>query len=290
MNAGIAPAFPPRQPESVLFLDETGTGHYPGPQKLAIYHAAVALGNKPPFSITFGLAGILFRRDAYLAFVPEFQAFKRKHFGTDAFSLHEFDLQKLKKDPYRMLRDPGRWRAFDADLRALLLAHQFKIVVVTVNKIEMQAQYLTPNHPYRYSLHVILERVINEHMPSPCLIVAEDRATGMNAELSSELLRLQLYGGGCDIPNSGNTVSAEELRNMFDPNIWFRTKTDNVVGLQVADLAAGPVTRHIYGFDVRETRSVLPAIAPRIRVCPWNGRVRGWGIKCLPEYPANCPW
>lgn len=286
----MAPVAPGSEPQSVLFLDETGTGDYFGPDKISLHNAALAAGHKPPFPTAFGLAGVLFKRAPYLTFAPLFQDLKQKHFGTSGFALHEYDLRKLKKDPYRVLRDPSAWAAFSADVHALLKAHPFKIVVVTVDKLAMQAQYLTPNHPYRYSLHVILERVINDHAPAPCVIVAEDRAPGMNGELGSELLRLQLYGGGSDVPNSGNTVSADELRKMFDPNIRFRTKLDNDAGLQVADLAAGPVTRHLYGFDAKETRSLLSAIAPKIRACPWNGRVRGWGIKCLPTYPDGCPW
>ncbi len=289
MSPVLGSAFP-QDTDAILFLDETGTGNYFDPADLVLCDAAIAAGRNPPFTIAFGLSGVLFRRADYVAFDADFKTLKQRHLGTSVVAIHEFDLRDLKKAPFNILRDPLRWTAFRNDLSALLNRYDFRVIIVAFHKLDMQRQYPNPFHPYYYGLEVILERVVMErrHFGATWRIIAEDRATGLNDDLNRELLRLQLQGCGSGILNPRNNVSAAELRATFDPMIVFLKKTDNDSGLQVADLAAGPITRHVYGLDARETRTVKDIVLPKLCAAR-NGNVRGFGIKCFPVYPPGCP-
>jgi hypothetical protein len=198
----------PRQTDSILFLDESGTTNYFDPGKLSEYRKAVDAGKKPPFSTIFGLGGALFKRAEYRTFITRLRELKLSYFGRSDFALHEYDLRKTKKPPFDMLRPSALWPGFRKDLDGLVSSTDCRIIVATLDKIAM-SEYPHPFLPYRYCLHVILERVVNDrrNWGRTCRIVAEDRNKGQNDDLTQELLRLQFEGGGSDIMNQGNTVS-----------------------------------------------------------------------------------
>jgi hypothetical protein len=275
--------------DALLFLDETGTANYFKPAQLAAQRALIAAGQKPTISTVFGLAGVLFRRADYMQFRPALAALKQRHFGYDGFTLHEYDLRKMQRQPFVLFKDQARWQAFYDDLDQVIAATDFRVIVATIDKIAMQEEYLAPlkpYHPYQYSLHVIIERVINEKaFGRTCRIIAEDRQAGMNDELSRELLRLQLVGGTID---GKPTVDALEVRTRIDPIIRFRQKVHLDAGLEMADLAVGPVTRWLHSLGRNPTREIFPVMRPKLRRS-WSGVLRGYGVKCLPDYPPNCP-
>jgi hypothetical protein len=182
------------------------------------------------------------------------------------------------------------WNAFHDDLRDTFGRHRFRIIVVVVCKPEMQMIYSTPFHPYHYALENIIERTAMEskRFGQTWRVVAEDREKGMNGDLQTEHLRLQFSGCGSGIVQPLSNVNAEEIRRKFDPVIVFRKKPDNDTGIQVADLAAGPITRHVLGLDHHEARTIRDVIIPKL--CARRpGRARGFGIKCFPDYPSGCP-
>lgn len=284
------PDFRSRKPEGLLFLDETGTPDYLRPKRLADYEAAVAAGLKAPFPILFGLAGVLFRRQDYVAFDREFRQLKRQHLGADV-PMHEYDLRTRKRPPFDMLDRP-RWLALYSDLADLFNAHRFGIVVVAIHKPEMQYEYqapLKPYHAYHYAMENIVERAAMEckNYAATWRLVAEDREEGLNKQLGREMVRLQADGCGKGINKPRSNVTAAEVQHKFDPAIWFRKKTDNDSGLQVADLAVGPLVRYIFGADAGERRSVRDIVLPKL-VCARDGCVRGFGAKCYPRFPKAC--
>lgn len=280
----------PVETDSLLFLDETGTGNYFKSKVFEAQQALIRQGKKPTQSTVFGLGGVLFRRTEYFgAFLPAMATLRNKHFGKADFLLHEFDLRAMSKPPFDIMRDDGRWRAFYDDLNALVKKTDFRVIVATVDKIAMAERYTPPNepyHPYKYTLRVIIERVINEKgFGQTCRIVAENRHHGLNRELREELLDLQFNGSSFD---GEPTVGADEIQARIDPTIVFRAKTDTDAGLEIADLAAGPVTRWLHGLKGSNERDVLPIISPKLRRSR-DGRVRGYGAVCLPEFPKGCP-
>ena len=279
-------AIGPRDTDALLFLDETGTSNYFKPSKLAHQKSLIAAGKKPDTSVIFGLAGVLFRRADYKRFHTSLRAVKTRRFGTSLFTLHEYDIRKMKQPPFTALKDDAVWAAFERDLSALIARTPFLVIVATLDKIAMQYRYDDPHRPYEYCLHVILERGVNEKAyGDTCRIIAENRQAGLNKELIAEFLRLQTEGGTID---GSPTVAPEEFRSRFDPTIVFREKRDLDSGLEMADLAVGPVTRWLHDLNTRVNRDVLPLVRPKLRRSK-SGKLRGYGIKCLPEYPATSP-
>jgi hypothetical protein len=282
-------AISPQTTDAILFLDETGTTNYFSDAELRAQRSLIQAGKKPTVSTIFGLGGVLMLGRDYPAFRNGLSALKAQHFGTDAFALHEYDIRKMKKAPFNLLKSDPTWQAFYGDLGALLRATRFLVIVATVDKIAMQERYtdpMKPYHPYQYSLHVILERVINEKgYGSTCQVVAEDRDAGVNSELRAELLRLEFFGGTID---GQPTVAPSEVQRRIDPKIEFYKKSQAVAGLELADLCAGPVTRWLHSLGSPGRREVLPLVLPRLR-CRWDGKQKGYGAKCLPHYPTNCP-
>lgn len=275
--------------DSFLFLDETGTPNYFNAKKLAEIGGQLSAGVKVTTSTTFGLAGVLLRRRDYVRLWREMNAIKLKHFGTSAFSLHEYDLRRAKMPPFNVIKSPAAWAAFYADIDALFARTDLRIIVATVDKYRMQQQYPQWQYNgYQYALHVIIERVINEkQFGRTCRIIAEHRAVGLNKELDQELARLRSQGGSIDGKRS--TVTAGEVTSRIHPTIIFRTKARLNAGLEVADLAAGPLTRWLHGLPTKPPyRDLLPILAPKLRRGP-TGRVRGCGVICLPAFPAGCP-
>jgi hypothetical protein len=59
----------------------------------------------------------------------------------------------------------------------------------------------------------------------------------------------------------------------------FANKLANMPGLQIADLAAYPIARHIIAPD--SANPAYDAIMPRIRKSP-SGKMLGWGLKVFP--------
>jgi hypothetical protein len=290
MVAAAPPPFPARDTEGLVFLDETGTPDYLNPTKLTDYHTTVAAGRKASYPILFGLAGVLFRRSDYFnGFDDDFRALKVRHLGADV-PMHEYDLRRLKEPPFDALRDPAAWTAFRGDLARLFAAHDFGIIACGIHKPDMQGVYPAPFHPYNYSLENIVERAAMEskNYARTWRVVAEDREKGLNDELSREMLRLQLYGCGSGIANPHSNVDADEVRRKFALEIRYRKKSENDSGLQVADLAVGPIIRRMYGLDTGEKRTLLDIVLPK--VCrARDGKLRGFGLKAYPWYPPACP-
>lgn len=276
----------PKDTDALLFLDETGSGSYLKPRVLEAQKALVSAGRRPTVSTIFGLGGVLIRRADYAVFRRSMVALRRRHFGRADFLLHEYHLRSMDVPPFDTLRNEPTWQAFYAELNALIAATDMRIIVATVDKIAMQTKYPEPYNVYQYSLHVILERVINEKsFGKTCRVIAENRQAGLNNELKAEMLDLQFNGGSV---NGEPTVTAEEVQAKFDPTIVFRTKSDLDAGLEMADLAAGPVTRWLHALKTSPTRDILPIIRPKLRQSG-NGRVRGYGAICLPWFPVPCP-
>ena len=287
----VATPYAPRLTEGLIFLDETGTPEYLRARKLAQYDAAIATGKKAPFPVLFGVAGVLFRRSDYGRFDRDFRKLKVAHLGVDV-PMHEYDLRNRKVAPFNTIDGP-RWAALRTDLENLFDAYDFGIVVVGIHKPDMQREYIAPNDPYpgyHYAMENIVERAAMEskNYARDWRLIAEDRESGLNKDLSREMLRLQWEGCGRGINNPRSNVTAAEVRQKFDPTIYFRKKSDNDSGLQVADLAVGPIVRHLFGYDAGERRSVRD-VALR-KLCRFrDGRILGFGAKCFPRVPTGCP-
>jgi hypothetical protein len=65
----------------------------------------------------------------------------------------------------------------------------------------------------------------------------------------------------------------------FPFEIIFANKQQNMPGLQIADLAAYPIARHV--IDPAAPNPAFAVLEPRFRRSP-SGKIEGWGLKIFP--------
>lgn len=238
----------------IVYVDESGD------------HGLVRIDPNYP---VFVLAFCIFEKEAYRQrCVPALQAFKFKHFGHDMAVLHEREIRKAQGD-FKFLVDRSRRAEFMEDLSLLVEGAEFTLIASAINKTELQAQYAYPANPYDLALAFCLERLhffLNEHGNDGKVthVIFESRGRREDDELELELRRV------CD----GQNMAGESLP--FAP--VFAAKQVNCCGLQLADLVARPIGRHILRPD-QENRA-YEVIESKYRRS--GGKVRGRGLKVFP--------
>jgi len=277
--------FPVKEPDGFVFLGETGTPDYLR-RKLPEYLATMARGKKASYPVVFGVAGVLFRRADYVRFDHDFRRLKVRHLGVDV-PMSDHNVRTHRTPPFDVLRDQHRFAVFYADLASLFRAYDFGIVVCAIHKPDMEQAHAAPLHPYHYALETIVERTAMESKPYARYarrwqVVARDRDAGVNKILRREMFRLQQDGCAAVAPRV--RVAASEVQQMFDTEVRFRANAENDTGLQVADLAVGPIVRFIYG--LHEWRTLRLIVLPKV-VRARNGKMPGFGLHCYPRFPPH---
>lgn len=130
-----------------LYLDESGDHVYRQTQKLP--HRFLCL------------LGCWFQNPAYLEFHRALEALKQEHLPyhpDNPVVLHREDMINARR-AFKVLRDPDKRAAFDADLLQVIRAADFRMVGVVIDKAMLQARYNeTAGHPYHIGLGFLLQR------------------------------------------------------------------------------------------------------------------------------------
>lgn len=227
------------------------------------------LTNVNPDYPMFVLAFCIFKKETYrAACVPALQALKFKHFGHDMVVLHERDIRKASGD-FVFLTDQGRRAEFMADLNELVEGAEFTLIAAAIDKERLQQRYSDPASPYDLALVFCLERLWyflrgRGNGTKQVHVVFEARGSREDAELELVFRRT------C----SGQNYAGVELP--FEPR--FASKHANCCGLQLADLVARPIGRHILRPE-QENRA-YNLVEPKFR--RHNGRIDGSGLKVFP--------
>jgi hypothetical protein len=116
-----------------------------------------------------GIAGFIFRRDAYAEFCLGLENLKKAHFAHDPDEptiLHREDIVQ-KRYPFRQLQDDAKRQSFDDALLGLIKQADFMVVAVVIDKIEHGTKkYRRLKHPYHYCLQAMLES--SGRLAGPC--------------------------------------------------------------------------------------------------------------------------
>jgi hypothetical protein len=217
---------------------------------------------------------------------PELEALKRRYFKAHVDEPLIFHRKELvnKKYPFHALRNPGIEAAFNADLLSLLGRLHFKIITAVIDKLEhCRREPEWRHHPYHYCQEVLLERYAAsmERVDKVGDVLAESRGTKPDQELKNA------YQG---VYENGTLWVGREVfqRRLTSKELKLRRKSDNVAGLQIADLIAHPSFKATLA---RHRNEPLPeGFGGRIAAiledgkyrCSPTGKVEGWGRKCLP--------
>lgn len=239
----------------VIYVDESGD------------HTLTAIDRDYP---VFVLDFCIFRKDSYANVVaPQVQAFKFAHFGHDIVVLHEHEIRK-QKPPFVFLKSLDKREAFMDGLNRLIEQADFTIVAAAIHKERLTQRYTAPGNPYEMALTFCMERAHaflrdrGQHMLTTHIVV-ERRGKREDDDLELAFRRIR------DGANFEGKMPGFE--------IVFADKKTNSAGLQLADLTARPIGRHV--LDPSQLNRAWTIIEPKLRRSP-AGVIRGWGLKVFP--------
>jgi hypothetical protein len=208
----------------IVFVDESGD------------HSLTSIDPEfPAFSLSF----CILRKDEYIQkVVPSVQAFKFKYWGHDAVILHEHEIRKTKGDFAFLRTDRALREEFLEDLSQVMAAAPFSVIGSVIDKKRLIARYPKPWNPYQLGLHFCLERLLifmnDQGQRAKTLhVIFECRGKDEDAALELEFRRIVTGASRWGWVNRDFSVMN------FVP--IFAKKSENSVGLQLADLTARPL-------------------------------------------------
>ena len=201
----------------------------------------------PDFPL-FLLSMVLMEREEYAcAVVPALARLKLEWFDHEGVNLHSYEIRKIRP-PFAFLARRELRVAFHGSLAQLMTELPYRAFIVAVRKDRLLALRGTgAENPYDLALSRGMESVrawIAQHGGGEAAWVVEARGRREDRQLAETWFAI--HDGRTDIP----TVETLE----FVPG------SDNVAGLQLADLIGYPVARRILNPDrINQAFDVLQA-------------------------------
>jgi len=211
--------------EYIAFFDESGD------------HSLSVIDKDFPL---FLLALIIVKRTDYINdIIPAINKVKLKYWNHEGINLHSRDIRK-SIGPFTFMTNEQVRTEFLKDISDTLNSINFHLFISAIHKQKHKSKYGdNANHPYELSITFTMERILhflknNNQKELP--IIAESRGKNEDDELEIAFLR---------IINNGTCYHSSEEFKQFNMPLVFRSKTNNIIGLQLADLCAYPCSRHI---------------------------------------------
>lgn len=242
----------------ILFLDESGD------HNLSVID--------PDYPL-FVLGGVIV--DQYYAetvLEQKLNLFKSKVFGTTNIILHTADITR-NRNGFEKLISPEFRLFFYSELNRLMSEIEYQVVACVVKKEKHLSQYgVAALDPYLLSLDILVERLGFEvgRQGVSGLIVAEKRDPTLDNQLDLAWLNLKISGT--------KYLSATDIQRRVS-GLNLRAKSENIAGLQLADLAVSPIGRHVLGKTDKEDYKIIES---KFRSGP-NGQFEGYGLVILPR-------
>jgi hypothetical protein len=241
-----------------LFIDETGD-----PSLRSI---------SENFSI-FVLAGCLFSDEAYQEMSEKIYLLKKGIFGSNNIILHGRDIRKCE-GVFAKLFDLKVKEEFYTLLNTIIEEVPFKVIAVAIKKKEFIEKYgKLADDPYELSLSFLLERAImatDDEVASKVHVIVESRGCKEDGILMRRYNRL------IDVGTS--QITSDRFKDRFE-TFQFNRKEQNDCGLQIADLCAYPIARHLLHPDI--FYPAFDIVERKIRK-GGNGSITGFGLKVFP--------
>ena len=241
--------------EYIVYIDESGDH---------------GLTNINPDHPVFALAFCVVEKAKYIEkIVPAFQRFKFDFWGHDSIVLHGHEIRKATGD-FNILLNPNTRASFIDRVTQLIGDAEFTLIAAVIDKAKHVKKYSDPADPYSIALGFCMERLqrflidkgqanVQTHLQVECRGKTED------AKLELEFRRI------CDGQNAVGKMQNLEIR--------FMDKKHNSTGLQLADLVAHPIGRHVIKPD--QPNRAYDALKSKFRASP-NGKIEGYGLKISP--------
>ncbi len=217
---------------------------------------------------------------------PALESLKRRYFGShpdEPIVLHRKELVN-KKPPFESIRDPATEQAFNQEMLGLIADTTYVVFSVVIDKLEHQQRYQVWRFdPYHYGLLVLVERFVlwlRRHNQVGD-VMAESRGGKEDRRLKDSFERV--YDSGSQFVNR-----QEFAARLTSGQLKVKPKSNNIAGLQLADLIAHPSYKATLA---RRQGQELPqnfggqiaAILERDKYDrDPDGQIEGWGRKWLP--------
>jgi hypothetical protein len=174
---------------------------------------------------------------------PQMEALKSAYFGShpdDPVILHRKDLVN-RRGRFVSLRDHAVNAAFDAELLSLMDAWTYVVISVCLDKKAHRDKYTVWQYdPYHYCLAVLLERYVYflNRRGLQGDVIAESRGGKEDRRLKDSFARLCEHGS--------DYLGAEQISAaLTSRQLKMKQKSNNLAGLQLADLVAHPSRNEI---------------------------------------------
>lgn len=208
-----------------LFLDECGD------QNLANFD--------PSFPI-FTLCGIVLSEEQLQILSSQINDLKKVFWGDKKIILHSRDIRKCQNG-FELFFNLETKQSFYERINEILGQDIYTIICCAILKEPYIRQYGKLNDVYGQSLSFIMERTVFyldgvKKSNIELTTIIEKRGKKEDSSL------LAYYNSLID--RGTYWVTADRIKSYFK-NFQMKAKQDNIIGLQVADLIAYPITRHI---------------------------------------------
>ena len=202
----------------------------------------------------------------------EVNAFKQQLFGRTDLVLHTADITRNRNGFERMQETAFREQFYER-LNALMRKLTYMVVACAIRKDEHLSRYgVAALDPYLLSLDGLVERLCFEvgDVPDGGVIVAEKREPTLDRQLDVAWLNLKIKGT--------RFLQAKAIgRRMLGLNL--RDKSENLAGLQLADLVVTPIGRQVLGKPPKDDWRIVES---KLRSGP-KGGYEGYGLVVLPK-------
>lgn len=221
----------------------------------------------------FTLLGCLFEDSAYQEICTKITDLKKEFFGSEHAILHSRDIRKCE-GVFVKLFDLEVKAKFYERLNSILKNGKYIVIAVGIKKQEFIERYgKIADDPYELSLSFLLERAVMETdngTANTMHIMIESRGRVEDGIIQKRYNRL--------LDNGSSHITPDRFKKRFE-KMEFRRKKENDCGLQIADLCAYPVARHI--INPNEPYPAYDIVEKKFRKGN-NGSFMGYGLKIFP--------
>ncbi len=204
---------------------------------------------------------------------PQMEVLKGKYFSyhpDEPVVFHRSEMVNALP-PFQALKDPEVRRNFDDELLRLLDAWEYSVTSVCLDKKKHKETYTVWRYdPYHYCLEVLLERFVFflNRRQSHGDAFAESRGGKEDRRLKAAYIRLWEHGT--------NFVGPDQFqRALTSKQLKVKLKTNNISGLQLADLLAHPSRNEILKEQGLLQKDLAPFAQQVIAIL--GRKYDGWG-------------
>jgi len=218
----------------------------------------------------FVLCGCVYRIEEYLqADAPAFSRIKFATFGHDAVVMHSYRIRKRER-PFDILKKAAMRTEFLDRISAFFDNSVVTLIAAAIRKDLHKAHCRLPDDPYGIALVFCLESLFGLLLDRKADLrtvycVFEQRGPVEDRQLA------ETFRAVCD---GGNM-----WKRKLPFGLVFASKQQNMPGLQIADLAAYPIARHV--INAGAANPAYHFVARRFRTST-KGEIDGWGLKVFP--------